>query len=94
MILNKSLTELGDHEKALLGKGLRPASTRNWISLVENEKWINVHQHVKQTEWRAVHEERKDVDYELPQKLIIPQNSRITLKGPQSHHSGLNFVQL
>jgi len=66
MILNKSSIELDDYDKALLCKGLRFAPTPNWSQSVENAEWLNVQQHVRRTEWRAVLGEKSDEDFLLP----------------------------
>jgi len=66
MILNKSSIELDDYDKALLCKGLRFAPTPNWSQSVENTEWLNVQQHVRRTEWRAVLGEKSDEDFLLP----------------------------
>jgi len=66
MILNKSSIELVDHDKALLCKGLRFAPTPNWNQSVENAEWLNVHQHIRRTEWSAMLGEKNDGDFVLP----------------------------
>ena len=76
MILNKSSIQVDDHDKVLLCKGLRFASTPNWSKSVENAKWINAWQHVRRTEWNAVLGEKDDSDFVLPKKLSMPKASR------------------
>jgi len=66
IILNKSLIELDDHDKASLCKGLRFAPTPNWSQSVENAEWLNVQQHVRRTEWSAVLGEKSNGDSVLP----------------------------
>jgi len=61
---------------ALLCKGLRFAPIPNWTKSVENAEWLNVQQHVRRTEWRAVLGDKKDADFVLPKKLTIPKTSR------------------
>jgi len=74
MILNKSSIQLDDHDKVLLCKGLRFASTPNWSKSVENAEWINAWQHVTRTEWNVVLGEKDDTDFVLPKNYRFPKS--------------------